>query len=139
MAKSMSVHEAVVLYIKKHPHTKNVKKELVRLFNPKSGSLIALMSDGEILRKTLLGEWKLWRRYKKEWAFTQAEMTTRFFQFYHDKQGFISSAGIRQPSLHTMERWAMDGVAKATDGCRVEPDGQCPHGFQSWLITAGII
>ena len=43
------------------------------------------------------------------------------------------------PSLKTMERWIMDGVAKATDGCRVEPDGECQHGCKSWLIVLGYI
>ena len=34
----------------------------------------------------------------------------------------------KRPPLATMERWMDDGVARATDGCRVEPDGTCPHG-----------
>ena len=45
----------------------------------------------------------------------------------------------KQPSLRTMERWVLDGVAKATDGCKVEPDGTCPHGCVSWLIKLGYI
>ena len=51
------------------------------------------------------------------------------------------SAAVRrkQPSQATMERWMFNGVAKATDGCRVEPDGVCPHGKQSWLIHMGVI
>lgn len=43
------------------------------------------------------------------------------------------------PSLKTLERWVYDGVAKATDGCRVEPDGTCPHGKPSWLLALGYI
>ena len=45
----------------------------------------------------------------------------------------------RIPSVKTLERWIRDGVAKATDGCRVEPDGECPHGAKSWLIVLGYI
>ncbi len=45
----------------------------------------------------------------------------------------------RTPSLTTMERWMSDGVAKATDGCEVEPDGHCPHGKPSWLLFLGYI
>lgn len=45
----------------------------------------------------------------------------------------------KQPSLKTMERWVSNGIAKATDGCKVEPDGICPHGFNSWLIELGYI
>jgi len=43
------------------------------------------------------------------------------------------------PSLRTLEKWMDDGVAKATDGCRVEPDGKCPHGHNSWLMVMGLI
>ena len=46
---------------------------------------------------------------------------------------------VNVPSNRSMKRWVMDGVAKATDGCRVEPDGSCPHGHQSWLIVVGVI
>ena len=45
----------------------------------------------------------------------------------------------RIPSLRTLERWAMNGVARATDGCRVEPDGTCQHGAPSWLLELGYI
>ena len=30
-------------------------------------------------------------------------------------------------------RWMYDGIAEAVDGCRVEPDGYCPHGYPSWF------
>jgi len=43
------------------------------------------------------------------------------------------------PSLKTMERWMANGAARATDGCKVEPDGTCPHGKQSWLLVLGLI
>ena len=43
------------------------------------------------------------------------------------------------PSLATMEKWMSNGVAKATDGCRVEPDGTCSHGKPSWLLQLGLI
>ena len=45
----------------------------------------------------------------------------------------------KTPSIKTMENWMENGVAKATDGCRVEPDGHCPHGKPSWLLELGLI
>ena len=45
----------------------------------------------------------------------------------------------RQPSMRTLMQWADDGIAEATDGCRVEPDGTCEHGCESWLIVLGLI
>jgi hypothetical protein len=50
-----------------------------------------------------------------------------------------STSTMREPSEKTLEKWAYDGVAKATDGCKVEPDGTCPHGCQSWLVVLGVI
>ncbi len=46
---------------------------------------------------------------------------------------------VKQPSLAQLGRWLDAGVAKATDGCRVEPDGVCPHGKNSWLLVMGVI
>ena len=43
------------------------------------------------------------------------------------------------PDLETMQQWVWDGVAEATDGCIVEPDGTCEHGCQSWLLVLGVI
>ena len=44
------------------------------------------------------------------------------------------------PSEETLRDWAiMDGDCEATDGCRVEPDGTCPHGRKSWLLYFGAI
>ena len=31
----------------------------------------------------------------------------------------------------------MDG--ECADGCIVEPDGACEHGYSSWLLVAGLI
>jgi hypothetical protein len=45
----------------------------------------------------------------------------------------------KEPSLKTLQSWLGDGVAEATDGCRVEPDGTCPHGEPSWFLKLGII
>ena len=43
------------------------------------------------------------------------------------------------PSPDTLGDWVYDGVAEATDGCRVELDGVCPHGCPSWLLLLGYI
>lgn len=43
------------------------------------------------------------------------------------------------PSEKVMEKWLSDGVARAKDGCRVEPDGYCEHGSPSWFLVLGLI
>lgn len=45
----------------------------------------------------------------------------------------------KAPSLRKLKFWLYDGVAEATDGCRVEPDGTCPHGKPSWFLKLGLI
>lgn len=34
---------------------------------------------------------------------------------------------------------ATEGTVETIDGCIVEPDGKCPHGFLSPLLEAGLI
>jgi hypothetical protein len=45
----------------------------------------------------------------------------------------------KAPTLKTLRKWSFDGIARATDGCKVEPDGTCPHGAPSWLLKLGMI
>lgn len=45
----------------------------------------------------------------------------------------------KPPSLATLEKWSNDGVAKAVDGSRVEPDGISGSGAPSWLLVMGLI
>ena len=43
------------------------------------------------------------------------------------------------PTLDELEYWSHEGVADATDGCKVEPDGTCEHGKESWFLVLGLI
>lgn len=47
--------------------------------------------------------------------------------------------GRKEPHPLTIERWMENGTARATDGCRVELDGTCPHGHPSWLVQMGMV
>jgi len=44
----------------------------------------------------------------------------------------------KMPGIKTLEKYS-DGISRALDGCKVEPDGVCCHGLPSWLIVAGLI
>ena len=45
-----------------------------------------------------------------------------------------------RPSFAQLENWwIMEGISYTPCGCKVEPDGTCPHGEDSWLIILGII
>ena len=59
-----------------------------------------------------------------------------------DKRTFCVAQNHRiqkAPGLRSLERMAFDGIAKTPDGCRVEPDGRCPHGQPNWLMIVGVI
>lgn len=38
-----------------------------------------------------------------------------------------------------LEEMMLDSVIEAADGCSVEPDGHCPHGYRSPLLVLGLI
>ncbi len=44
-----------------------------------------------------------------------------------------------EPSAEDLELWMYEGGCYATDGCWVEPDGVCEHGYPSWLLYLGLI
>lgn len=43
------------------------------------------------------------------------------------------------PSWGEVKAMAWDGIAEATDGCTVEPDGECIHGCKAWPRIVGIV
>lgn len=43
------------------------------------------------------------------------------------------------PDIEQLIEWESDGGCEATDGCWVEPDGTCEHGYRSWLLVLGMI
>jgi len=43
------------------------------------------------------------------------------------------------PTTKTLEKWMDQASVKATDGCKVDPDGHCRHGKPSWLLAMGLI
>lgn len=44
-----------------------------------------------------------------------------------------------EPDMDLLQDWIIDGIAEATDGCSIEPDGICEHGYPSWLLQLGYI
>ena len=45
----------------------------------------------------------------------------------------------KKPSLSTLAKWDWDGYSKTPDGCKVEVDGYCCHGFPSWSLICGLV
>lgn len=46
---------------------------------------------------------------------------------------------VKKPGLNSMHKATMDGTCLTPDGCRVEPDGTCQHGWDSWLKILHVI
>jgi len=44
-----------------------------------------------------------------------------------------------EPDDEQLERWVLDSIVDATDGCTVEPDGYCEHFHVSWLLYLDLI
>jgi hypothetical protein len=44
-----------------------------------------------------------------------------------------------EPDVHTLNDWIQQGGCEALDGCWIEPDGHCEHGYPSWLIYMDLI
>lgn len=47
---------------------------------------------------------------------------------------------VPEPPLDLLMEWFDEGGGcEATDGCWIDPDGVCPHGYPSWLLHLGYI
>jgi len=46
---------------------------------------------------------------------------------------------VPEPEVEDLVEWESEGGCEATDGCYVEPDGVCEHGYPSWLLWMGLI
>lgn len=44
-----------------------------------------------------------------------------------------------EPTMEDLKFMIFDSTVEATDGCIVEPDGVCPHGYPSWLVHLGYV
>ena len=44
-----------------------------------------------------------------------------------------------EPGIGELQEWDSECGCEATDGCWVEPDGECEHGHPSWLLHLGLI
>jgi hypothetical protein len=61
--------------------------------------------------------------------------------------GSSESAAVSPPTESDLERYLEEyGIGEAVvpawgcpEGCLVEPDGACPHGFESLLLAAGLL
>ena len=96
----------------------------------KTGNNYAVRPNGQVLINRGFG-WKEWRHLK-------ADVTVEsYIELVKANPDYV--IGKRAPSYETMQKWEEKGYALATDGCKVEVDGTCPHGAVSWIRVKGIV
>lgn len=62
------------------------------------------------------------------------------FSLEQYKAIYPSAREAKAPSLATLRRWDNEfGGCKTPDGCKVEPDGVCSHGWRSWMLLLGYL
>ena len=110
--------------------------EMFRYFNPTTGRLFAVMSDGVRLYKTAYSGWRVFSRKKPDvpmgrWVASMEEKRNQVPAWARSLKSI--------PSHATLARWDMDGVCKTPTGHRVEPDGVGPDGVPSWLRVLRVI
>jgi len=104
-------------------------KTVAKVVEPKTGLSLAFRDDRVVLRK-VLDTWKVWGRLKEDRDPKEyAEMLVR-------ERGWVHGCA---PGYRTVERWVREGKAEATDGCIVEPDGVCSHGYPAWPRLYGFV
>ena len=98
-----------------------------RYLDCRTGLVHAVCSDGRVLRKSIGQGYKLWKKCKP--GVDPARIAEHF-----DTEHFMLKNGT-QPSDATLRKMALDLIPCETpDGCEVEPDGTCTHGYKSWLL-----
>jgi len=55
------------------------------------------------------------------------------------REKYPSAIRCSVPSMESLMDLSDDGSCECPDGCIVEPDGICEHGFKSWLLIMGAI
>ena len=55
------------------------------------------------------------------------------------KKGERAGKVVTVPSIAKLNKMADEGICTTPDGCKVEPDGCCTHGYKSWLLYLGYI
>lgn len=69
---------------------------------------------------------------------TEADLRAKgYFEKYPDAK--VLDFVPENPDIDQISEWVSDSVCEAVDGCMVEPDGTCEHGFPSWLLQLGMI
>jgi hypothetical protein len=117
---------------------KGAKKFLVVNPDKQHATGYALRADGCLLQRD--GDGYRVRLSPKKGVDVSAakEAIERLKGKWRDKGCEIIEGGT-EPTFGTLMDWCFECVAGAIDGCRVEPDGTCPHGYAAWTLAKGLL
>lgn len=108
--------------------------EIGRYLSDRHRGLMAVMSDGKVLRRTPYSGWKRCLKLKP------GVDPAAFYARKCDSLPAWMTSVRTIPSLQTMERWLNeDGMCESVSGDCVEPDGTGRDGSPSWLRFFGLI
>ena len=115
--------------------------ELIRYMSLKTGKVRAVRSDGAVLERSKSDrKWRVIGRAKIDaQVFADRIKTGEGFKNSEAAGHMVYGRSAAWPGMKSLADWSLDGVCEATDGCRIEPDGHCEHGYPSWLLVFGII
>jgi hypothetical protein len=98
------------------------------------------MTMAAIVFKKVEGKWRVAGRYTGKEKAAEIATNPKFQQYKSICEAKGQDVTVKDmPSDETMGKWSFDGVARTPDGCRTEPDGDCQHGWSSWLVYVGFI
>lgn len=95
--------------------------------------LRAVRQDGAICAP-FFGEWR------PRWRLKEEVTPEEYIQHVREQADvFLPLAPSDIPDWETLEQWMEEDYAESLDGCPVELDGHCPHGWPSWPLVMGLI
>ncbi len=113
------------------------------LSNPKSGNMTKALTMKARYKEDLAAGHKdaaeYWRGQASAYFTGNPLVEVSECPKCHRKSGQKHKAIGRKPTWQQLQEWEERGYSRATDGCRVELDGTCPHGHTSWLRVLGYI
>ncbi|KKQ56281.1 MAG: hypothetical protein US74_C0016G0005 [Parcubacteria group bacterium GW2011_GWA2_38_13] len=112
-----------------------------------SEDILELYLDGEMLRTAADVVYQHLSicescRNRRDKLVSFQERITRIFKsesLIHEAERVVASPITDMPTSEQITEWLESDMCPATDGCIVEHDGICSHGYVSWLKYLGLV
>ncbi|MEM3554229.1 MAG: hypothetical protein QXU79_00190 [Candidatus Micrarchaeaceae archaeon] len=107
-------------------------------------ALFAAQKDGKTILRAVREDGVVFAPFFGEWRakWKVKEEVSPHEYVEHVRQAadfFLPLKASDVPDWEVLEEWLEEGIAESIDGCSVELDGHCPHGWPSWPLVMGLI